>query len=178
METTKKEIVKTEQGVISTDLKTDMLVDAIIAEDNPSKLKDLTHLFKVHMAKKNIIRLIKYYDMIDLVNAQTLQRLENRPDEISNKDLLSLMTGILTTIEKTSETLGTLDDTTTGLIINQQKNEVNINLAGANLDRDSKEKVVDAIKSLMSLISESKKESDVIDINDIEDEKNEKKGDQ
>lgn len=175
MEENKKELTKIETNALSTDVTTNSIVTAIIAEENPSRLRDLTHLFKVHMAKKNIIRLIKYYDMMDLVNAQTLQRLENRPDEISNKDLLSLMTGILTTIEKTSETLGTLDDTVTSLVINQQTNKVSINVVGA-LDRDSKGRVVDAIKSLMSLISDSKKEADVIDIDDIEEDKIEKKG--
>lgn len=172
MEKKKHEIVKPKQQInaLSLDTSATNLVNAIIEEENPSKLKDLTHLFKVHMAKKNIIRLIKYYDMVDLVNNQTLQRLENRPDEISNRDLLTFMTTILTTIEKTTETLGTLDDTTSGLIINQQKNEVNINLGATSLDRDSKERVVDAIKSLMSFISEPEAREDVIDIEDISNE--------
>jgi hypothetical protein len=108
--------------------------------------------------------------MMDLVNDQTMQRLENRPDEISNKDLITFMTTFLTTIEKTTQSLGTLDDTTPGLVINQQNNEVNINVGTQKLDRDSKERVVDAIKSLMSLISEPSAKNDVIDIEDIEDE--------
>jgi tRNA A37 threonylcarbamoyladenosine modification protein TsaB len=155
---------------LALDTSTNKLINDIIAEESPTKLKDLTYLFKVHVAKKNIIRLIKYYDMMDLVNDQTMQRLENRPDEISNKDLITFMTTFLTTIEKTTQSLGTLDDTTPGLVINQQNNEVNINVGTQKLDRDSKERVVDAIKSLMSLISEPSAKNDVIDIEDIEDE--------
>ena len=99
------------------------------------------------MAKKNLIRLIKFYDLIDLVSDQAMKRLEHRPDEMSNKDLLLFMTTFLNTIEKTTSTLGTLDDTTTALVINQQNNEINVDMNGAHLlPRESKEKVVDAIK--------------------------------
>jgi hypothetical protein len=170
MEDKKNDLIKSKIDSISLDTSTSKLISDIIAEESPTKLKDLTHLFKVHIAKKNIIRLIKYYDMMDLVNEQTMQRLENRPDEISNKDLLTFMTTFLTTIEKTTQSLGTLDDTTSGLVINQQNNEVNINVGTQKLDRDSKERVVDAIKSLMSLISEPSAKNDVIDIEDIEEE--------
>ena len=100
MEENKKEITKYDINSLSLDMSTNELINSIIEEENSSKLKDLTHLFKVHMAKKNIIRMIKYYDMIDLVNEQTLLRLEKKPDEITTKDLLALMTGILSTIEK------------------------------------------------------------------------------
>lgn len=173
MEENKKEITKYDINSLSLDTSTKEIINSIIEEENSSKLKDLTHLFKVHMAKKNIIRMIKYYDMIDLVNEQTLLRLEKKPDEITTKDLLALMTGILSTIEKTNDTLGALDDTTSGLIVNQQKNEVNINVAGASLDRDSKERVVDAIKSLMSLMSSTKSDDNVIDVETDDNEENE-----
>jgi|LSQX01.2.fsa_nt_gb hypothetical protein len=173
MEENKKEITKYDINSLSLDMSTNEIINSIIEEENSSKLKDLTHLFKVHMAKKNIIRMIKYYDMIDLVSEQTLLRLEKKPDEITTKDLLALMTGILSTIEKTNDTLGALDDTTSGLTINQQKNEVNINVAGASLDRESKERVVDAIKSLMSLMSSTKSNDNVIDVETDDKEENE-----
>lgn len=173
MEENKKEITKYDINSLSLDMSTNELINSIIEEENSSKLKDLTHLFKVHMAKKNIIRMIKYYDMIDLVNEQTMLRLEKKPDEITTKDLLALMSGIQSTIEKTNDTLGVLDDTTSGLIINQQRNEVNINVAGASLDRDSKERVVDAIKSLMSLMSSTKSNDNVIDVETDDNEENE-----
>lgn len=150
----KKELSVVEAGKLQLTDTESSIVKAIIEENDPTKLKDLTYLFKINVAKKNIVRLIKYYDMIDLVNDQTLKRLENRPDEISNKDLLTFMNTLLVTIEKTSETLGALDDTTTGLTINQQNNEVNINLGGTQqLDRDSKERVIDAIKSIMNTVT-------------------------
>lgn len=164
------EIVK-ETSLLST--TTDNLVAEIMKENSPDKLKDLTHLFKVHMAKRNILRLIKYYDMMDLVNEQTLLRLEKKPDEITSKDLLAIMTTVMTTIEKTTTTLGTLDDTDS-MIIHNQKNEVNINIDTPKLNRDSKEKVVDAIKSLMTLLSEGKSKDivpeDVIDVEDNDEE--------
>ena len=162
-------VIESNIDALPLDVSTNNLINAIIAEESPAKLKDMTHLFRVHMAKKNIIRLIKYYDMIDLVNSQTLQRLEKRPDEISNKDLLSFMTALLTSVEKASNALDALDGTTSSLIINQQQNEVNINLGG-NLNRESKERVVDAIKSLMSLIAESKNEDNIIDIEDTDED--------
>lgn len=112
--------------------------------------------------------------MIDLVNKQTFKRLEARPDEISNKDLISFMTTFLTTIEKTTETLSTLDDTTSGLTINQQHNEVNINVGPASLDRESKERVIDTVKNLLALMvpggSLNSEESKVVEEDEVEDD--------
>ena len=173
MKDEKDTLAVTEDRKIAMSESTNKLIDAIIAEESPTKLKDLTYLFKVHMAKRNIIRLIKYYDMMDLVNEQTMLRLENRPDEITTKDLSTMMSTFLTTIEKTTASLSTLDNTDS-LVINQQNNEVNINIDSPKLNRESKEKVVDAIKSLMTLLSKSKTEdTDIIDIDGLEDDDDE-----
>ena len=169
-----EELVEEATEIVKVDDSTKNLIARIMEEENAVKLKDLTHLFKVHMAKKNIVRIIKYYDMIDLVNKQTFKRLEARPDEISNKDLISFMTTFLTTIEKTTETLSTLDDTTSGLTINQQHNEVNINVGPASLDRESKERVIDTVKNLLALMvpggSLNSEESKVVEEDEVEDD--------
>ena len=52
MEENKKEITKYDINSLSLDMSTNEIINSIIEEENSSKLKDLTHLFKVHMAKR------------------------------------------------------------------------------------------------------------------------------
>lgn len=166
------ETVLVPKGEEGLKLSTKNLIDTIIEENDTSKLQNLTHLFKIHAAKRNLIRLIKYYDMLDLVNEQAMKRLEKRPDEIDNKDLLAFMNTLLNTVEKTTTSLKVLDDTES-LIINHQSNEVNINVnTGTNLTRESKEKVVDAIKSLMVLLSDNSpiKADNIVDVTNQDEE--------
>ena len=67
------------------------LLATIINETDPEKLKDLTHLFNINQTKKNIIRVNTMNKLIDKVADQMIERVENVPDEFSNKELVEYL---------------------------------------------------------------------------------------
>lgn len=145
------------------------IVNEVIRETDIDKVKDLTNLFNLNIAKKNMVRVMQLNDMLDKVNEQALARLNKRPDEISNKELLDFMTAIQGSIEKSTKILDTVD-TTPIIQLTQQNNEVNINVTDT-LDREAKTKVLDAIKALLNT-AKNNNNSNIINI----EENNESEG--
>lgn len=134
------------------DESTKRLAGEIIEEENIDKIKDLTVLFNLNMSKKNVTRLMKLNDLLDSVSDQMAKRLENRSDEFSNNDLITYMKVIQDSMDKSSKSLNQVDETP-AISINNTKNEVNIAITdGVTLDRNSKERVLDAVKAYLSRV--------------------------
>ena len=134
------------------DENTKRLAGEIIEEENIDKIKDLTVLFNLNMSKKNVTRLMKLNDLLDSVSDQMAKRLENRSDEFSNNDLITYMKVIQDSMDKSSKSLNQVDETP-AISINNTKNEVNIAITdGVTLDRNSKERVLDAVKAYLSRV--------------------------
>lgn len=123
------------------------LVQKILDEDDVDKVKDLTALFNLNQAKKNAVRVMKLNALLDTVSDKMIDRFERYPDNFSNKDLLDYMQVTQSAIDRANKYLGTVDETP-AIQMNQQIN-VNINQP---LDRDSREKVADAVRSILSKI--------------------------
>lgn len=122
------------------------IVDDIINEEDPDKLKNLISLFNVAQTKKSIVRASKYSDILDNISNEMLSRFDNNPSMFSNKDLLEWVDTLQKTLEKTGKETSDVSSITTPLII--QQNNVNID-ATPKLSQESKEKVLDIIKSIL-----------------------------
>jgi hypothetical protein len=137
------------------------LISQIVEETSIEKTKDLTHLFNVNQNKKTMIRLNKLSDLMDVITDQAVTRFSTRPDEISNQDLMSSLKTVQDLIERgTKQTSGVQE---TPLIqINQQTNEVNVNAdSGQNLGRDSRERVKNAVNTLLAgLLQQQQQQAD------------------
>lgn len=147
------------------DKETAEIAQQIISEQDFEKLKDLTKLFNVTAAKKNTLRVIKLSNLLDKVSDQMLERFENQPDMFSNKDLLDYMTVTQNAITRASDSLSRIDETPL-IQVNQQKNEINVTVNDglSNMSRESKTKIVDAVKALLS----QARSLDVIENSDTE----------
>ena len=122
------------------------IVDDIINEEDPDKLKNLISLFNVAQTKKSIVRASKYSDILDNISNEMLSRFDNNPSMFSNKDLLEWVDTLQKTLEKTGKETSDVSSITTPLII--QQNNVNIETT-PKLSQESKEKVLDVIKSIL-----------------------------
>lgn len=140
------------------------LIKQVLSESNLDKVKDLTHLFNANIAKKNMIRVLQLNELLDCVNDQAFKRLTNRPDNLSNKELMDFMSVLYTSIEKSNKSIDIIDEVPP-IQVNNQKNEVNINVT-QNLDRDSKTNVIEAIKMILNNSNNNNvmDEDDVIDV--------------
>ena len=132
------------------------LVSKIIEEQDSEKLKDLVTLFNLNQSKKNIVRADIYSKLLDKISIQMVERFSKKPGEFSNKDLLEYLSAVRTAIDKTD-----LQPENINMPIIQNNTQVNLNMNGLN--RDSRERVADAIKSILSNIENK---NDIIDICD------------
>lgn len=149
---------------------TQALVNDILNEKDPKKVKDLTYLFNIAQTKKSVLRAVNLNNLLDKVNDQMEERLTKRADQFSNKDLLDYMDKMTGALEKAQKQVQDVDPTP-AIQINQQ----NINLGETGLSRESRQNVMDAVASILKRLneepleeSETTEEEPVSD-NDVED---------
>lgn len=129
------------------------LINQIIAESDISKSKDLTYLFNINQNKKTIVRVNKLNELLDAIVNQATTRFTSRPDEISNADLMTSLKVVQDIIERSTKQVNGVTEAPL-IQINQQNNEVNVNSKSVNnLGRDSRERVKNAVLSLLNGLS-------------------------
>jgi hypothetical protein len=132
----------------SLEKSTDKIVAEIMDTDDPDDLKQLISGFNVSQSKKNILRILKLNNLLDLVTEETLRRYKKSPDEISNKELMDCMTTVSEQIERSQAVVDGIS-TKPAIQINQQKNEYNVNV-GPSLTKDEKENVIDIVTQILA----------------------------
>ena len=128
--------------------KTENLVNDIIEEDDIERTKQLLNLFNVNIAKKNTLRVLKVDQLLDKVTDEALKRVEERPDEIANKDLLNYATVAQNQIDKSMQIIKSVNETP-AIQLNQQ-NIVNINTVGQELSKESRERVLSVVTEILN----------------------------
>lgn len=128
------------------------LINQIIAESDIEKTKDLTHLFNINQNKKTMIRIDKLSGLQDHLVDQFARRIAERPDEISNKELMDGIRIVQDIIERGQKQVEGV--TQTPLIqFNQQNNSVNLGDSSTQLSKESRDRVKNAVLSLLSGLS-------------------------
>ena len=118
----------------------------ILNSENLDQIKDLTNLFNLNMRKKNVLRTLKMDFLLDKVTDQVVERFEKTPDNFSNEDLIKYMQVTENAIDRANKNLNLVEETPP--IQYQQNNQVNINIVDT-LDRDSRERVLDYVNSIL-----------------------------
>lgn len=129
-------------SIISPDFE-----DKVLNAGDPNDLKDLTQLFNFNQAKKNLLRLQKLSILNDDVVSKIERRLQERPDDFSNKDLLDYLQVINNVLDKQSKSQDDVLDKP--MITYQQNNQVNVNIAN-DLTRESRDKITDLISEILN----------------------------
>lgn len=123
------------------------LSEKLIAETDPDKLKELTDIFNMTQAKKEILRLEKYNQLIDAVTNQMQERISKKPGDFSNKDLIDYLNAASSNIEKARKSFDVVENTPS-----IQINQVNIESKSTNMSRESREKITQAIMSILNKV--------------------------
>ena len=132
---------------------------------NSKDLDPLYDAFKINDAKKNIFRINKLNNLLDKVTDEAVARFENRPGEMSNKEVIDYMNAVQNQIDKSKSTV----EQNKNINLTQVNNNVNIHVDNkqSTLDRDSRERIIDFIKEVLN--SNSTSDNNVIDVtSDIE----------
>ena len=137
------------------------LIENIVNETDPDKIEDLTNLFKINQKKRSLLRINKLSNLLDNIDEEVINRFNNFPETFRNETLLDYMESTqksITNIEQNLEQAPLIQ-------INNQKNEINISDSGLN--RESRQKVLDAV---MAILNSSEADTDIIDIEPIKKE--------
>jgi len=139
----------------------EILNQIIVAEDR-NKTKDLTQLFIDNQNKKTMVRLDSLSNLQDKLVGLLAKRVTERPDEISNQELMQAAKIVQDLIDRSTKTV--TDPMEKPLIqINQQDNSVNVGSDTTNYTRESRDRVRNAVMSLLSSINDATAQTDVVD---------------
>lgn len=132
-------------NMIPLDNATNILAQNIIDEQDVDKVKDLVHLFNLNQAKKNVLRVFKYNALLDTLSDEALKRAQLRSDQFSNGDLVAWMQVAQSAIDRANKSLNLVDDTP-AIQINQVNN-INVQ---EPLDRESRDRIKDAVTAMLA----------------------------
>lgn len=147
------------------DDKATELSKQIAKVDTKSELDALYDAFKINDTKKNVFRINKLNNLLDKITEEATARFEQRPGEMSNKEVIDYMNAVSNQIDRSKSTLSQIKDVN----LTQVNNTVNVNIDNkeTSLSRESREKVIDFIKDILKNSQEdstiSKDTDDVID---------------
>lgn len=141
-----EEAVPTEESdKIVTDVAT--LADNIMSTDS---IQEYLPLFNASIAKKQALRVLKREEIIDKVTERIGERLDKRPDEITMTELNAIDK---TMSEQKQKELALLNsnatDASVGITLNQ--NNVNVTINNAEPPRESRERVLSAVRELLKM---------------------------
>lgn len=153
------------------------LINQIIAEKDIEKTKDLTHLFNINQNKKTMIRIDKLSGLQDNLVDQFVRRIEERPDEISNKELMDGIKIVQDIIERGQKQVESVEQTPL-IQFNQQNNSVNIGEGGAQLNKESRDRVKNAVLALLGGLKNQPVADEVVDAQVIDITENEEIGEE
>jgi len=144
------------------------ILNQLIAESDVEKTKDLTYLFNQNQNKKTMVRMDNLSKLQDLLVNEYSRRVAEKPDEISNQEIITSLKTIQDILERGQKNI--VAEPEKPLIqINTQTN--NIGDGAAGLTRDSRKRVEDAVASLINgLAAEQAKTVDAKLVEDEEDD--------
>lgn len=154
--------VSLDEARINLSAESQRLVGELTFERDRQKMQAIEQQFNDIQRKKQLARVSKLSDVQDMLTDQFYQRITQRPDEISNKEMLDGMKVVQDLMEKNLKQAETIEEVPQLIQINQT--EVNV---GSNLNRDSRERVKNAVLGLLDSINKTQtveKEPDVIEV--------------
>lgn len=144
-----KDIITTAKTALDDDIAG--VVKDIVDEKDYNKLRDLTNLFNMNQVKKNAIRIASFDDLLDKIGKEMVDRIETHPDAFSNDELVKYLNAVNGILSKAEEQVSKIEEVPP-IQLNQQNNTVNVNVGIDALDRESRERVLNAVNDLLSKI--------------------------
>lgn len=159
------DLVNLENSILPMDdvkEKDNELINAIMQESDVDRLKDLTHVFNAFQTKRQILRVNALNDVQDALVQQMARRLQEMPNNFNNADIASWMKTVQQALDSSHSSIKEIDDVPT--IVNQNNTQVNINVEDT-LNKESREKVMNALQAILGNIKNENTDNVYIDDN-------------
>ena len=138
--------------------KQDEILSELVQANDVEKIKDLTHLFNAHQAKRNALRINALNDVQDALVQQMAERLKKTPDNFNNTDIANWMKTVQQVIDTSQKTVEQVD--TIPAITYQQTNNTQVNVSVVDsLSRESRTRITDAIQKILQNVQNSTDEA-------------------
>lgn len=126
-------------------LSNEELEKLLLSETDPSAVNNIINIFNLNIKKKDVVRANALSDLQDKISGQMQQRISNKADEFSNKDLLDYFKTVQEFIDKSGDIS---DNAKVPTIQINQQNNLGVNLPNP-LPKDSRDKVIDVVQSIL-----------------------------
>lgn len=123
------------------------IINKVIEEEDINKTKSLAQLFNNNQSKKTMVRLNKMGGLLDKIVDQLITRVTEKPDNMSNQELLQAIKTIQDSVEKNQARLNQNVDTPL-IQINQQTNEIHLS-DDQQRSRESRERIRYAVMAVL-----------------------------
>lgn len=117
------------------------LINQIIEENDANQLQVLENKFKLNQRKKNLMRVVKLSDAIELADNEQITRLTVEPEGFKNDELLKYVDSTQKTIDSI------LQQNEVQPLIQINNNELHVNSSGLN--RESRAKVFEIVQQIL-----------------------------
>ena len=144
---------------IKTEIKD--ITNKALAENDVNKTNELIALFNWNMSKKNLARVMKLDSLFDSITDQIALRVENKPDQFSNDELLNYMKSVQNAIDASSKVVAHIEEPPAVITNNTQ---INVNV-GDSFSRESRERILAAIQATL----QAAQSTDIINQDEYED---------
>lgn len=134
-----------ENGLELLSQSSEELADKIAKSNEMGEVKDLTQLFNLNQAKRNVYRLLKLNGLLDKIDDAIVERINKNPNLFNNSDLINYLNAVQNSIEKSSKLVSGVD--TTPLIQINHNEGVQINVT--EIDRESRQNVLNFLESVL-----------------------------
>lgn len=159
-----------ENNIVTLNSSPEELEQKLIQETDIDELKNVINLFNLNIKKKDILRTNKLSNLQDLVTDQMGERLEKNAGAFSNKDLIDYFKIIQESINKADNSLNGVD--TPAIQLNQQFN-LNVDNKKDELDKDSRDRVADAVNAILAKMKQPQQEEIVeVEYEELEEPQN------
>lgn len=138
------------------------LTKQIIEEDDPQKIEDLSQLFALVSKKKNIARTNRLSNLLELIDDEVIHRFTTTPESIDNDQLEKYM-------RTTQQSIYNIDTAMQNAPQIQINNQTNVNINSSGLNRESRAKVLEAVREILNSSLQDNESDVIIDITPKED---------
>lgn len=134
---------------------------------NSQELREIANLFNISIMKKSMTRASAQSELLDDILDRVKDRVVNHHDELSHKELIDYMTAIQNGLDHSTKTFSGIDNSPP-ISINNTKNDITVNVASNELSRESRERVMDAVKKMLAQIQQQNEtNNDIIEVDEI-----------
>ena len=132
------------------------------------ELTDLTNLFNVNLAKTEMARAGRQSELLDKVLERAGERIEGNPDALTDKDLLGYINAFQSGIERAKASFNRDIQATPTVLVSHNEVNLRVDGGGTSLGRDSRERVMNAVKGILAQLSANRSEADAASVVDVD----------